>query len=404
MTSPRRINESGLCTVWSFDGDGRQFAQDVIAECTRCEYCLVLIFYSQQHYPPASFLEPLAEQLDGPIIAGCSSAGELTPEGLQENNIVAMLFPVIHFSADAELIEDVAACGMEDIVNRVALLRERFTGGDHDSVFAISVIDGLSRSEESVTTAINRALDGITLLGGSSGDDLLFTRTTQVFGNRNYSGAAIVVMLRTDLEFEAFSTKNFVATENKLVITDCDPSERIVYEFNGVRAAEEYARLINVDSACLSAATFASHPLVVRVGGEYFCRAISHVYDDGSMRFFCAIDEGVVLTLSEPVAMVETTAATLEGVTDRIGPLDTMLGFDCAYRRTDARNRGLYNAMSELYQAFNFVGFATYGEQFQAMHINQTCTGIAFAAPTQPTAAAAPTTAVDELASDRDGF
>ena len=199
MTSPRRINESGLCTVWSFDGDGRQFANDVIAECTRCEYCLVLIFYSQQHYPPASFLEPLAERLDGPIIAGCSTAGELTPEGLQENNIVAMLFPVTHFSADAELIEDVAVCGMEDIVNRVAVLRERFTGGDHDRVFAISVIDGLSRSEESVTTAINRALDGITLLGGSSGDDLLFTRTTQVFGNRNYSGAAIVFSPSGDL-------------------------------------------------------------------------------------------------------------------------------------------------------------------------------------------------------------
>ncbi|MEM9601382.1 MAG: FIST N-terminal domain-containing protein [Pseudomonadota bacterium] len=381
MPSARRINPSGLCTVWSFDGDGEGFARDVAMECSRTSYSLVLVFYSQHRYPPAAFLAALAAAQDVPIVAGCSTAGELTPEGLQENNIVAVLFPSAHFEADALLIEQVADRGMEDIANRVGQLRERFAGGRRDGVFALSVIDGLSRSEEAVTTAINRALDGIVLLGGSSGDDAYFEHTTQVFGASDYSGAAIVIMMRTDLRFEAFSTKNFVATEAKLVVTECDPSERIVYEFNGVRAAEEYARLVNADPNTLSATTFASHPLVVRVGGEYFCRAISHVYSDGSLRFFCAIDEGIVLTLSEPVAMVETTAETLHGVMQRIGPLDTILGFDCAYRRTDARNRGLYNAMSELYQTFNFVGFATYGEQFHAMHINQTCTGIAFAAP-----------------------
>ena len=39
--------------------------------------------------------------------------------------------------------------------------------------------------------------------------------------------------------------------------------------------------------------------------------------------------------------------------------------------------------MSELYRANNVLGFATYGEQYQSMHLNQTLTGIAFGRPRQ---------------------
>jgi hypothetical protein len=34
--------------------------------------------------------------------------------------------------------------------------------------------------------------------------------------------------------------------------------------------------------------------------------------------------------------------------------------------------------MAELYRKYNVVGFGTYGEQYQSMHLNQTLTGIAF--------------------------
>jgi hypothetical protein len=34
--------------------------------------------------------------------------------------------------------------------------------------------------------------------------------------------------------------------------------------------------------------------------------------------------------------------------------------------------------MDELYRQYSVAGFHTYGEQFNAMHLNQTLTGIAF--------------------------
>ena len=55
-----------------------------------------------------------------------------------------------------------------------------------------------------------------------------------------------------------------------------------------------------------------------------------------------------------------------------------MLGFDCVLRRLDAENRQIRHEVDALYRKYHVVGFHTYGEQFNAMHLNQTLTGIAF--------------------------
>ena len=81
--------------------------------------------------------------------------------------------------------------------------------------------------------------------------------------------------------------------------------------------------------------------------------------------------------------MVETTRRSLDEVSARLGGIDVVLAFDCAYRRVDAENRQVIRKMSELYRAHNVLGFATYGEQYQSMHLNQTLTGIAFGRPRQ---------------------
>ena len=125
--------------------------------------------------------------------------------------------------------------------------------------------------------------------------------------------------------------------------------------------------------------SLASHPVVVRVGGEYYCRSIQKVNADGSLSFFCAIDDGIVLSIAQPKGMVESTRNALAGdVDERLGGIDVVLGFDCVLRRLDARNRQVFRDMSELYRDNNVIGFGTYGEQYRSMHLNQTLTGIAF--------------------------
>jgi hypothetical protein len=221
-------------------------------------------------------------------------------------------------------------------------------------------------------------LDDIPLIGGSAGDHMEFQRTFVLANGTAWSGRAVIALISTDIPFQIFKSDNFIPSPMKLVVTKSDPDRRTVYEFNAAPAASEYASAIGIEPNSLTPLSFASHPVVVRVGGEYFCRSIQKMNADGSLTFFCAIDDGVVLTVAQARGMVESTRATLDGIDGDLGGIDMILGFDCILRKLDAQNRQVFRAMSELYKKYNVVGFGTYGEQYQSMHLNQTLTGIAF--------------------------
>ena len=114
---------------------------------------------------------------------------------------------------------------------------------------------------------------------------------------------------------------------------------------------------------------------MVKVGGDYYCRSIRNMNPDGSLSFFCAIDEGLVFTVARPHDMLSATESTLQELDVALGGIDFVLGFDCILRRLDAETRQIRHQMDELYKKYAVAGFHTYGEQFNAMHLNQTLDG-----------------------------
>ncbi|MER8472124.1 FIST signal transduction protein [Mesorhizobium sp. M0991] len=341
-----------------------------------------LLFFSQRLIEAVALSEALKTHAPALHYAGCSTAGEITPKGLEEGQILAMLFPSASFSAASTMVENLSSSGMDGITGEVEALRrslrERLGHERADTTFALCLIDGLSYAEEAVTSAIHWGLDDIPLIGGSAGDDLKFETTRLISNGKVTSDSAIIVLITTEIPFHVFKTDNFVPTDEKLVVTASDPDHRIVREFNATNAAEEYAASVGVVAQMLTPLSFASHPVVVKVGGEFYCRSIQKMHADGSLSFFCAIDDGVVLAVAQPKDMVEATRAALSDVSERLGGIDLILGFDCVLRRLDARNRQVYREISELYKVNNVLGFGTYGEQYRSMHLNQTFTGIAF--------------------------
>jgi hypothetical protein len=61
-----------------------------------------------------------------------------------------------------------------------------------------------------------------------------------------HSGAAVVVLVNTWLDFEVFTTHHILPRQEKLVVTGADSAQRRVFELNAEPAAEEYARHIGV--------------------------------------------------------------------------------------------------------------------------------------------------------------
>lgn len=384
MNTSWKEYETGIRALHISGGDTFSVSKE-LKGLNDLENWFACVFFSDRNIDALELAADLKYQVPMLECIGCSSAGELTPEGILDGDIIAVLLPRKHFSISTLVIDNLAAGGIGDIATSVTFLREQHNlqkpSNTQANTFALCFIDGMSFAEEAVTAAIFWGLDDIPLIGGSAGDHMEFQQTHVLANGTALTGRAVIALITTEIPFQIFKSDNFVPSLKKLVVTKSDPDRRTVYEFNAAPAAAEYAAAIGIESNSLTPLSFASHPVVVRVGGEYFCRSIQKMNPDGSLTFFCAIDDGVVLTVAQARGMVESTRTTLDAVDASLGGIDVILGFDCILRKLDAQNRQVFRGMSDLYKKHNVIGFGTYGEQYQSMHLNQTLTGIAFGKP-----------------------
>jgi hypothetical protein len=189
--------------------------------------------------------------------------------------------------------------------------------------------------------------------------------------------AAVVTLFETTLPFRLFHIQHFEPTEIRLAITDCDSPSRIVNEINGAPAAEEYARMLGLDIGELNSQTFSAHPVMLKIDGEYFVRSIQRVNPDGSLKFYCAVENGQILTVGRGKGLVENLDVNLAKLRAAVPTLKLVLGCDCILRRLELQQKGLVAVAESVLDTVDFFGFSTYGEQFNGVHVNQTLTGVA---------------------------
>jgi hypothetical protein len=373
-----RAHLCGIVTAWT-EADQ---AEDAVAEIAAAigEPAQLVVFFSPD-YSVEALNRALSERFPHAGIAGCTMSGGISPAGGLERGLVVIAFPARGFRIVSALLDVIDDLDVERTASAVRALRRTLAPDGPEQPnghrFALSLIDGLANAEETVVSAIAWALDGIPLVGGSAGDDLSFRDTVLLHGGAIHRNAAILLLVESDFPVQIFKSDNFEPTTTKFVVTASDDERRIVHELNAEPAAREYAMAVGLDPERLSPMSFAAYPLAVKIGGEYFCRSIRHMNPDGSLSFFCAIDEGVVLTLAQPRDIVATTRAELARLDAALGGIDLVLGFECVLRRLDAESRQVRQGIYDLYRRYNVVGFDTYGEQYRAMHLNQTFTGIA---------------------------
>jgi hypothetical protein len=228
-------------------------------------------------------------------------------------------------------------------------------------------------------------LGKIPLIGGSAGDDLKFAKTSIFCNGRFHPDSVALILITTSLPFKIFKTQHFVSTNERLVVTEADTTRRIVMEINGLPAAEEYARLVGVDTHDLNPMRFAASPVVVVIDGTDYVRSIQKANPDGSLTFFCAIEEGVVLRVAHGVDLVNNLEHTFDSIRAEIGPPQLVFGCDCILRNLEVSQNGLKDIVGEIFRRNNTIGFSSYGEQFHGVHVNQTLTGIAIGSAPEAT-------------------
>lgn len=357
-----------------------QTAATELASALCHEHLGFVIFFCSAEYNLDQLGPALESRFDSIAVAGCTTAGEITPLGYGRGCITAIGFDERFFAIDYASIEGLDSFSLTDAQEVVDGLMDSCRAAGLAPIkghtFAITLLDGLSSREELVLMSLNVALGSISHFGGSAGDDIHLANTHVYSGGRFRTGAAVVIMVNTALDFDVFSTQHMLARTEKLVVTQAERDTRTVLELNAEPAAEEYARTLGMPVSDLNPTVFALHPLAVQINNRFYVRSIQRANADGSLTFFCAVENGVVLTAMRPGPMLPNLKACFTASAARIGEPMLTIGCDCFLRRLELQYLGTEEETSQFLVEQKVIGFNTYGEQFDGMHINQTFTGV----------------------------
>lgn len=369
-----------VTTACSTESDPEAAAQELFQVLGGLELSQVLFFCSNDR-DFDRLARSISKRFTHTKVVGCTTAGEISPFGYCGGSITAIGFPRSSVSVQSALITGLSDYSFTDAQRQIYQLMDACAAHQvapiKGNTFALTLLDGLSVEEERLLRLLNAHLGSIPLLGGSAADDMCHTKTHIYYEGQFLTDAAVLLLVNTLYDFEAFTLHHLLPTEEKLVVTHADPLERTVLELNAEPAALEYARLLGKAPEELGAKEFALHPLSVKIGQRYYPRAVQKINPDNSLSFYCAVDTGIVLTLSRAGDMLGQLEGLFSEVSRRIGQPQMILGYDCIFRRLELEHEGMTEKASQLFARHRVIGFNTYGEQFNGMHLNQTFTGVA---------------------------
>lgn len=350
---------------------------DAASQLDETAICFVLVFVPE-HLDHCAVAAGLQQYLPRTPAFGCTSGGQITPDGYADKSLLVVAFPREHFRCSSILFHPLKPVSIAETAQKAKTLAQRFRTTANWQRFALTFADGLAKQEDTFVAALDAGLGNIPVFGGSAGHGLAYDETFVLHGGEFRTDAAVLLIVETDLKFESVEFDHFMPTDRQLVVTQANPEDRVVNEINGTPAAEEYARMIDCPLAELSPQVFAENPVLVRNLDNWHVRAIQGVLDDGSLTFLSAIENGLVLTLGRGKEIIETMEAELAVLGPKGEAPHFVLGFDCVLRRLEIAQKNLDAQASQVLRNHRVLGFNTYGEQHGGIHMNQTFVGIAF--------------------------
>ena len=345
---------------------------------------LVMFFCSAEH-DPVQVVDALQARFGATPLVGGWTVGEIGPDGSRTGSLAGASLPARHFRSAVVSLDPAAPAALataQDEVRQALLGLEQGQGPcTASNTFGFLMVDGVSEHEEPVTRALQAALGDVPLIGGTVGNTPRFERTWVYGQGRLMVNAAVLTLLRTDLPLLPVMTQHFEPLPQRLVVTGANARQRLVHEIDGRPATLAYADALGVPVQALDEAVFAATPLAVLIGGTSFIRSVSRALPDGSLKFYGAVDEGMVLHVMRPNDLVGNLRRALDSVRARLGPPELVLGCECFLRRTLADRSGEQAQLDALMREHRVLGYLSFGEQYRGVHVNQTFCALAIGAP-----------------------
>ena len=337
----------------------------------------LIVFFASSSFDAHDLSAELQNTFKNSQIFGCTTAGEIVSGKVLKNSVVAMGF-------NSEAVDEVKIEVLENIKEEIKV-KEAFASFenyyntpisemDFRKYVGIILIDGLSGSEEKLMDQIGD-LTNVIFVGGSAGDDLKFS-TTYVFANgKAYTNAAVLALLKPQIEFDFIKTQSFCELKNKFVVTKADEAAREVLEFNNKPAAQVYAEAIG-EPPEEAHNHFMHNPVGLMVDGEPYVRSPQQIKGNNIV-FYCNIMDGMEVSLLESTDIIKDTKDAIREKEKEIGKIAGIINFHCILRTLELEQKGQTDEYGEIFKDIPTIGFSTYGEEYMG-HINQTSTMLVF--------------------------
>ncbi len=244
-------------------------------------------------------------------------------------------------------------------------------------MIALLLLDGLGQSEELVTYTAAMELGATDLLGGSVAVPERRRSAYLLRGGEVAANAGTLLLIATKRPIHRFRSCSVRPGPERVVVTEADVRRRLVHELDGMPAAHRLAQLLGCAPGALTAERLARRPFVLGICGRDYARPVLHVERNGALGFGGAIENGVVLRLGESGAILADTRDLLAEHAMLLGSAGAVLAFDSLLRwqQLEAAERPVY---AKLCAEHGLIGIASIGEQWGAVHRNQTLSGVIF--------------------------
>lgn len=329
---------------------------------------LVIIFGSVERLEAPGELQKIAAAFPGVPIVGCSTAGEISRNGVVEHRTGVTVTTLDMASTDIAIeravIPSMAASAETGAVLGKALLKP-------DLRYVLVLSDGLKVNGAELVRGLRGALPETTVIsGGLAGDDARFGRTYVVHGKELLSGQVVAVgFYGAKFTARVMSGSGWISFGMDRRVTRSEAN--VVYEIDGQRALDVYSAYLGDEAANLPA-TGLLYPLAVRLaeGDQGLIRTLLAVdREKGSLTFAGDVNQGsnVRLMHANNQQLVAGAGAAAEDACVTTGPAATQLAllFSCVGRKLlmgTHIDMEIEEVATHLQPGAVVSGFYTYGE------------------------------------------
>ena len=353
--------------------DSFEAVKSIKEQLSGIDACLVLYFVSTS-YPPDAICKEMADAFSDAHTVGCTTSGEFITGKIGYNSIVAMAWSKDSLKElKIELLKNIKTdtqAVAKAFKSLEVSLEKPMKYLDPSRYVGMVIFDGMSGCEEKINDQIGN-LTNVPFVGGTAADDLKFVCTYLFLDGKAYPEGAILLLMEPANGFTILKTQSCELTGKKLTPTKVIEDDRKVVEFDYKPAAAAYSEILGVSvddlpkyfSACPFGLVFDEQNIFIRTALE--------IKENLSLRFCCAVKEGLELDIVRATDVLADTRADLKK--HKINEMKAIVDFHCAYRfiQLDAKNE--LKEYSELFGNVPTIGFSTYGESYIG-HMNETST------------------------------